>query len=287
MATLDAIQQAIESIQGVRVLHRTSDHDHHRSVITFAGTPEAVLEASFVMIKTACEHINLEEHRGTHPRLGATDVVPFIPIQGVSMADCVAMAHTLSKRVAEELYLPVYLYEEAAQRTERRNLADVRRGEYEQLKQEIHLPHRTPDYGESFVGTAGAVIIGARKPLIAFNAFLNTTDVSVAKAVAKAIRGSSGGLVGVKALGMSVNGQAQVSMNLVDYQNTPLYRVLALLSQEASHYGASITHCELIGLIPQDALLDVALWHLQLPKEAHGQILEHQLAILEESATNP
>jgi glutamate formiminotransferase len=275
---LDAIVNAVVGVDGVRLLHRTSDHDHHRTVLTFAGAPEAVLEAAFAMIETASHLIDLEQHTGTHPRLGAVDVVPFVPIVGVTMADCVALAHALGRRVGEVLGLPVYLYEAAAQRPERRNLADVRRGEYEGLKRDIHTPERLPDYGKPVVGKAGAVIIGARPPLIAFNAFLNTSDVRIAKAIARAIRASSGGLVGVKALGMSVDGQAQVSMNLVDYTRTPLYRALELLKREAAHFGASIARCELIGLIPQDALIDVALWYLHLPPEAKGQILEQRLA---------
>lgn len=274
---VDAIVNAVVGVDGVRLLHRTSDYDHHRTVLTFAGDPDAVLEAAFAMIATASQLIDLEHHSGTHPRLGAVDVVPFVPIVGVSMADCVALAHELGRRVGEALGLPVYLYEAAAQRPERRNLADVRRGEYEGLKRDIHTPERLPDYGKPTVGKAGAVIIGARAPLIAFNAFLTSADVNVAKAIAKSIRASSGGLVAVKALGMSVDGQAQVSMNLTDYTRTPLYRVLELLKREAAHFGVSVARCELIGLIPQDALIDVALWHLHLPPQAKAQILETRL----------
>lgn len=275
--TIHAILQAIQSVEGVQLLHHTSDVDHNRTVVTFAGEPQPVMEAAFAAIKTASELIDMEQHRGVHPRLGAADVIPFVPLRDMTLADCAAFAHQLGQRVGEELQLPVYLYEAAATHPERYNLADVRRGQYEGLKKTIMQPERIPDFGPAMVGKAGAVIIGARKPLIAFNIFLNSNDVRIAKRIAKAIRYSSGGLVGVKALGFLVRGQAQVSMNLTDYRRTPIYRVVEMIRNEAAHYGVSIQRAELIGLIPQDALLDTARWYLQLHDGHNGQILEHQL----------
>ncbi len=278
-AVIDAIADAIGAVRGVFVLHRTSDADHNRSVITFAGVPDAMLEAAYQGIATAAQHINMETHRGAHPRLGAADVVPFIPIRGVTLADCVDMARTLGARVGESLGIPVYLYEAAASHPDRQNLADVRRGEYEALKHDIsHNPNRAPDFGPSVMGNAGACIIGAREALIAFNVYLNTTNAETAKHIAQAIRHSSGGLRGVKALGLLVNGQAQVSMNLTDHHHTPIHRVVEMIRREATRYGVSITHSELIGLIPQRALFDTAQWYLQIDDFTSDRVLENRLA---------
>jgi glutamate formiminotransferase len=274
---IDAIVQAIASVDGTKILHRTSDPDHNRTVITFVGEPQAVLRGAFVAIATASQLIDMDTHRGAHPRLGATDVVPLVPIQGITLAECALLADELAQQVARELHLPVYLYEASAKRPDRRNLADVRRGEYEMLKDTIHTPERLPDYGEPLLGKAGAVIIGARQTLIAFNVFLQSDDVRVAQAIAKAIRFSSGGLAGVKALGLLVNGKAQVSMNLTDYKRTPLHRVFEMIRREARYHGVQIHRSELIGLIPQDALLDVATWHLQLHDFDQNRILENGL----------
>jgi glutamate formiminotransferase len=275
--TIRAILQAIESVAGVQLLHHTSDSDHNRTVVTFAGEPQPVMDAAFAAIKTAAELIDMEQHRGVHPRLGAADVIPFVPLRDITLAECAEYARQLGQRVGEELDLPVYLYEAAATRPDRYHLADVRRGQYEGLKKTITQPERIPDFGSAKVGKAGAVIIGARKPLIAFNIFLNTNDVTIAKRIAKAIRYSDGGLVGVKALGLLVRGQAQVSMNLTDYRHTPVYRAVEMIRAEAAKYGVGIQQAELIGLIPQDALLDTARWYLQLHDGHNGQILEHQL----------
>jgi glutamate formiminotransferase len=274
---IDAIVQAIDSVDGIKILHRTSDHDHNRSVITFVGEPSAVLRGAFGAIATASQLIDMDVHKGAHPRLGATDVVPLVPIQGITLAECALLADELAQQVARELHLPVYLYEASAKRPDRRNLADVRRGEYEMLKDTIHTPERLPDYGEPLLGKAGAVIIGARQALIAFNVFLQCNDVRVAQAIAKAIRFSSGGLAGVKALGLLVDGKAQVSMNLTDYKRTPLHRVFEMIRREAHYHGVQIYRSELIGLIPQDALLDVATWHLQLHDFDQNRVLENLL----------
>ncbi len=275
---VEAIHQAIADVAGVRVLDRHSDLDHNRSVITFAGDPPAVEEAAFRAIATAARMINLEEHRGAHPRIGATDVVPLVPIAGISMQECVEMARRLGKRVGDDLKIPVYLYEEAASSPERRNLEYHRRGQYEGLKTEIGVnPEREPDYGPSSLGTAGATVIGARYPLIAFNVYLNTDDVSIARKIARAVRYSSGGLRYVKALGLLVDGRAQVSMNLTNFRETPLARVVEFIRREALRYGVNIHHSELVGLIPEDALVDAAVWYTQLDQFRPDQILERRL----------
>jgi glutamate formiminotransferase len=218
---VESIAEAVRSVQGAQVLDRHSDMDHNRTVITFAGPPEAVEEAAFRSIARAAELIDLNEHRGEHPRIGATDVVPFVPISEVSMDDCVAIARRLGQRVADELGIPVYLYEKAAVRPERTRLEVIRRGEYEALKEEIGTnPEREPDFGPNQVGPAGATVIGARSPLIAFNVYLTSDDQAIAKKIARAIRHSSGGLRHVKALGLLVDGRAQVSMNLTDFRRS-------------------------------------------------------------------
>jgi glutamate formiminotransferase len=270
---------ALASVEGVRVLDVQSDADHNRSVVTLVGDPEAVEEAAFQGIERAARLIDMDQHQGEHPRMGATDVVPFVPIAGVNMADCVEMARRLGERVGRELAIPVYLYEEAASRPERRNLADVRRGEYEGLKVEIETdPHRTPDFGPARVGRAGATAIGARPPLVAFNVYLNTDDVAIAKAIARAVRHSSGGLRYVKALGLLVEGRAQVSMNLTDHRQTPIHRVVEMIRREAARYGVTIVSSEVVGLIPNEALLDAARFYLQLVDFSSDQILENRLA---------
>ncbi|MCC6190464.1 MAG: glutamate formimidoyltransferase [Anaerolineales bacterium] len=275
-----AIVAAIERGGGssLRVLHVNSDPDHNRTVVTCAGQPAALEAAMFAGIAKAAELINLDEHTGQHPRLGAADVVPFVPLRGVTLAECVLMARRLGERVGRELGLPVYLYEAAATRPERQNLENVRRGEYEALKAEIaSVARREPDFGPRQVGPAGAVIIGARAFLIAYNIYLNTTDVNIAKQIAKAVRHSSGGLRFVKALGLLVEGQAQVSMNLTDFTQTSLARVVEFVRREAARHGAAITRSELVGLTPQAALVEAAQWYLQLDDLAVDQILENRL----------
>ncbi len=275
---VEAIVQSIKSIPGVHVLDLHSDQDHNRSVITFIGSPKAVEEAAFQSIQKAAELINLDQHTGEHPRIGATDVVPFVPIRGISMDECVALARHLGQRVGNELSIPVYLYEQAATQPERQNLENIRRGQYEALKEEIAtLPERAPDFGPKKIGTAGATVIGARHPLIAYNVYLTTDDITIANKIAKAIRNSSGGLRFVKALGMLVEGRAQVSMNLTNFQSTPIARVVEMIRREALRYGVGVHHSELVGLIPQAALVDAAVWYLQLDQFEPDQILESKL----------
>jgi glutamate formiminotransferase len=278
---IDQIAEAMAVVSGVHVLDVQSDADHNRTVVTFVGEPEAVEEAAFRGIEKAAELIDMDLHRGEHPRIGAADVVPFVPIKNVTMEDCVAMARRVGERVGRELDIPVYLYEEAATRPERRNLAEVRRGEYEGIKAEIETnPERTPDFGPEHLGKAGATAIGARPPLVAFNVYLGTDDVEVAKAIARAVRHSSGGLRYVKALGLLVKGQAQVSMNLTDYRQTPVHRVVEMIRREAECYGVSVIESELIGLIPNEALVEAAKFYLQLGGLSSDQILENRLADL-------
>ena len=280
---IDAIANSISSVENAHLLHVTSDSDHNRTVMTFAGSPQAVMTAAYYAIKSASKLIDMRQHSGVHPRIGATDVVPFIPLDGATMEDCVRIARELGQKVGNELGLPVYLYEEAAIKTERRSLATIRRGQFEGLVESITELDRVPDYGKPEMGSAGAVTIGARKPLIAYNVYLTTDDVGIAQKIAQAIRGSSGGLTGVKALGLLVKGRAQVSMNLVDYENTPIYRVMELIRIEAQKYGVAIYESELIGLMPQDALIQSAKWYLQLPELDASSLLENRLKSISQS----
>jgi glutamate formiminotransferase len=278
---IQAIVAAI-SDQSVHLLDISSDPDHNRTVVTFAGTPEAVSEAAFRGIETAARLIDLSLHDGVHPRIGAADVVPLVPLRDISLTECAALAYKLGERVAETLNLPVYLYEAAAQRPERRNLAVVRKDPYEKLIQTIGSdPDRAPDFGPSLLGSAGAVAIGARNPLIAFNAYLDTDDVEIARSIARAVRESGGGVPYLKAIGVLVNGQAQVSMNVIDFRQTSLYLIMERLREVVHQHQVSITRTELVGLIPQTALFDTALAYLQLPpalaSPTIGQILEYRV----------
>jgi len=275
---IDQIVSAITSVDEVHLLDRSSDMDHNRTVLTFAGPPHAVEDAAYRAIKTAAELIDMNKHIGEHPRMGATDVCPFVPLTDVSMDECVAIAKRLGQRVGNELGIPVYLYEEAASHPDRADLAAIRKGEYEGIKEEIESnPDRKPDFGPSKLGPAGATVIGARRYLIAYNVYLTSDNVEIAKKIAKTIRHSSGGLRYVKALGLLVEGRAQVSMNLTDYRKTPLALVVETIRREAQRYGVSIHHSELVGLIPQEALVDSAVWYTQLDAFDKHQILESRL----------
>ncbi|MFV9675667.1 MAG: glutamate formimidoyltransferase [Anaerolineales bacterium] len=275
---VEEIENAIRSVRGVYILDRHIDSDHNRSVITFAGSPSEVADAAFEAIKTAAGKINLDQQKGEHPRIGATDVIPFVPISGVTMDECVELARTLAQRVGDELSIPTYLYEQAATRPERKNLENIRRGEYEGLKETIESdPSKKPDFGPQKLGPAGATVIGARAPLVAFNVYLSTDDVAIAQNIGRAVRHSSGGLRYVKALGMLVEGRAQVSMNLTDFTRTPVARVVELIRREADRYGVSIVNSELVGLIPQAALVDAAQWYLQLDQFSPDQVLENRI----------
>lgn len=278
---VDAIVASIREVPGTKVLDIEMDPSHHRSVVTYIGDRASAGEAAFRAAKTAVERINMEEHRGEHPRIGALDVLPFVPIAGVTMEDCIELARAVGRRIADSLGIPVYLYEEAATRPDRRNLADIRKGEYEGLKEEIRTqPERRPDFGPAAMhATAGATVVGARPPLIAFNVNLATTDVAIAKKIARAVRARDGGLQYVKALGFELKdrGIVQVSMNMVNYRGTPLWQAFELIKSLADRYGVAIVGSEVVGLVPLDAIVDAADFYLKLENFKVGQILETRL----------
>lgn len=278
-AVVDAIIDAMK-IPGVHLLDREMDADHNRSVITLLGDRENIAEAVIRGVGKAAELIDLNHHQGAHPRIGATDVVPFIPIEGVTIEDCVAIARDVGEQIWKRYQIPVYLYESAATSPERQNLEDIRRGQFEGLKQDILVnPARKPDFGDARLhSTAGATVVGARKALIAYNVFLNTADVEIAKKIAKAIRFSSGGLRYVKGAGFSVRGLAQVSMNLTDFEQTPIARVFEFVKREAARYGVLPMSSEIVGLIPKKALEQAAEWFLQVENFDSSMILENRLA---------
>lgn len=278
---VDQILNAIAAVNGVTLLDAEMDPDHNRSVITFAGEPEPVMEAAFRAVECASRLIDLNHHSGQHPRMGATDVVPFVPVENCTLDDCAEMARVVARRIGEELAIPTFLYEAAASTPARTSLADVRRGEFEGLRDAIGAdPARKPDFGpEKIHATAGATAVGARRFLVAFNANLNTADVRIAKAVAASIREQSGGLKNVRALGFSIEGgrRAQISMNLVNVEATPIHRVLALVRAEAARHGAAISGCEVVGLVPEAAMLDAAEHAMQLEGFQRDQVLELRL----------
>jgi glutamate formiminotransferase len=278
-AKVDAIVEAMK-LPGVYLLDREMDADHNRCVITLVGERDAIQEAAIRGVGKAAELIDLTRHQGAHPRMGAADVVPFIPIEGVTIEDCVAMARRAGEEIAKRFQIPVYLYEAAATTPERQNLENIRRGEFEGIRAEIAThPGRKPDFGEARVHpTAGATVVGARKFLIAYNVFLNTADVAIAKKVAKAVRFSSGGLRYVKGAGFLVRGMAQVSMNLTDFEQTPIHRVFEFVRREAARYGVAPVSSEIVGLIPKLALEQAAEWFLQVENFDSSLILENRLA---------
>ena len=279
---LDAIVGAMTAVDGVRLLDREMDADHNRAVVTIVGEPEAVLEGVFRGMAKAAELIDLTTHEGEHPRMGATDVVPFVPVKGVTMDDCVELARRLGERVGKELEIPVFLYESACTRPERQNLAKVRKGQFEGLCEEIGKnPEKEPDFGPNRIhATAGATAIGARPFLVAYNINLGTTDLSVAKAIAKAIRHSSGGLRHVKAMGFAIKDRniVQVSINMVNFKGTPLFRVFEMVRSEAERYGVPVIGSEVVGLVPADALVDCAEFYLRLENFQRDQVLENRLS---------
>src|SRR5690349_16289032 len=275
-----AIRDAIAAVEGVSVLDVSSDASHNRSVITFIASVDSAVDAAFAGIKAASERIDLCQHSGEHPRIGATDVVPFIPLEGSTMEDCIALARKLGERVGKELKIPVYLYERAATTPARENLADVRRGEFEGLREEIGKnPARKPDFGPDRIHpTCGATAIGARPFLVAYNIYLGpASNLQIAKNIAKAVRGSSGGFRYVKGLGLEVDEQAQVSMNLVDTEKTPLHHVFDFVKMRAEAEGATVTWSEIVGLVPERVLIEAAVSHLQLKQFTPRQVLDRQI----------
>ncbi len=277
---VQAVRDAIAGVDGVSVLDVSSDASHNRSVITFIAPVESAVDAAFAGISTAAKHIDLCQHTGEHPRIGATDVVPFIPLEGSTMEDCIALARSLRERVGRELQIPVYLYERAATTPMRENLADVRRGEFEGLREELGKnPARNPDFGPAKIHpTCGAIAIGARPFLVAYNIYLGpATNLPIAKNIAKAVRGSSGGFRYVKGLGLEVDGQAQVSMNLVDTEKTPLHHAFDFVKMRAEAEGVQVTWSEIVGLVPERVLFDTAVSHLQLRQFTPAQVLDRQV----------
>jgi glutamate formiminotransferase / 5-formyltetrahydrofolate cyclo-ligase len=277
---VDAIAAAIRGVPGVRLLDASSDPSHNRSVFTFAGDAAAVKAAVLAMFARALPAIDLRTHSGEHPRLGAIDVIPFVPIDGVSMAECVTLAKEVAQEVGSRFQVPVYLYEEAAATPARKNLEDIRRGEFEGLAAKMASAGWAPDFGPATPhATAGASVIGARMPLIAYNINLNTDRLDVAKKIAAAIRHSSGGFRFVKAAGFELKdrGVVQVSMNLTNYEKTPVFRVFEAVQREAARYGVTILESEIVGLIPAAALNACAEYYLQVAGFNANQILENKL----------
>ncbi len=277
---VQAVVDSVRQVENIKVLDWSSDPDHNRSVITFVGDLAGVEKAAFALVQKAAELIDMAVHHGAHPRMGATDVVPFIPIQGVGMEEAVQLANRLGRQIGDHLHIPVYLYENAAKTPARRNLADVRRGQYEGLPDKLLKPEGQPDYGPAqFNAKSGAVAVGARMPLVAYNVNLGTDNLEIANQIARNVRHVSGGLKAVKAMGVSLEarGIVQVSLNMVNYRETPLYRVFELIRAEARRYGVSIVGSEIIGLVPLEALVQTADYYLGLEGFQLGQVLETRL----------
>ena len=276
----DVIAAIATAAQGARALDLNSDEDHNRTVLSLVGSPEAIAEAAFQVSAKAVELIDMNQHRGAHPRMGAVDVIPFVPLGQATMEEAITTARRVGQRLGEELGIPVYLYEGAATRPVRRNLANVRRGEYEGLAQKLADPEWAPDFGPHRPHpTAGATAVGARIYLVAYNVNLGTSDVNIAKAIARAVRAKTGGLHNVKALGVMLQerGLAQVSMNVVDPFRTPLYRVLELVRGEAARYGVPVVGSEVVGLVPLSVILETVRYYLQLEGFGDDQVLEARL----------
>lgn len=278
---VEACVEAVRSTPGVTLMDHSSDASHNRSVISYIGSPEGVEEASVALAKKAAELIDLTKHTGEHPRMGAVDVMPFIPIRQAATEDCVALSKRVGKRIAEEAGIPVFLYEASASSPLHENLADIRRGQFEGMAEKVMQPGWEPDFGGRRIHpTAGVVAVGARKPLIAYNLNLDTSDLSIAKQIAKTIRESSGGLPCVKAIGVMLHERniAQVSINMTDYTVTPLHVVTELVRSEAAKYGANVVGSELIGLAPMKAFADAAEFYLGIEDfDFERQVLENHL----------
>ncbi len=282
LEVIESIARAIRSVDEVRLLHVHSDADHNRSVFTFASeNGQALLVAATALIEIATARIDLRRHQGEHPRTGAVDVVPFVPLSGSTMAECVALAEELGEAVAGRMQIPVYLYEHAARADHRRELPAIRSGGFENFHTRINDPRWKPDFGPAQVHPAsGIMIIGARVPLIAFNVQLGTDRFDIAEKIARAVRGVSGGLRHVRALPIHLRkrGIVQVSMNLLDYRRTPMHRAFAIVGQEAARYGVTILSSEIVGLVPAEALFENAAWNLQLENFTSGSVLEQRIA---------
>ncbi|CAB1242433.1 Glutamate formimidoyltransferase [Ruminococcaceae bacterium BL-4] len=280
-AVLDALVAVAKSVPGCTLMDVQSDPTHNRSVFTLVGSPEGIEEVSFQLCKKAAELIDMRKHEGAHPRMGATDVIPFVPTIGMTVEECVELSKRVAKRIWEELQIPSFLYEDSATTPERRNLATVRKGQFEGMPEKLLLPEWKPDYGERKIHpTAGITAIGARMPLVAFNVNLGTSDVQIAKKIAKVVRASSGGFKYCKAIGLLLEDRniAQVSMNMVNYEGTPLYRVFEVIRAEAQRWGVPIIGSEVVGLTPAKALVDCAEYYLKIENfDYHKQVMENHL----------
>jgi len=277
---LECIVDEVRKQEGVKLLDYSMDKDHNRSVVTFVGEPDMVIEAAFNACKKAAELIDLRTHKGEHPRMGATDVIPLIPIKNISMQECVEYSKKLAKRIGEELNIPVILYEKSASRPEREDLAVIRKGEFEGMFEKLKQEEFKPDFGpDQPHESAGVTAVGARMPLIAFNVNLNTNNLDIAKKIAKAVRGKSGGFKYCKALGFELKERniVQVSMNMVDYTKTPLYRVFQVIENEANRYGVNVVGSEIVGLVPMNALVDTADYFLKLEDFSYDRVLENKI----------
>ncbi len=277
---IEDIVEPFKKTKGCYLFDYRADEDHNRLVVSLAGEPQAICDAVMMASQKAVDSIDLNNHQGAHPRIGAVDVIPFTPISNITMEECVKLAHDFGKRFYEELGVPVYFYEEAALRPERKKLEVIRKGQYEALKEEIKNPERHPDVGEPKLHpTAGATVIGARKFLVAFNVNLNTTNLEIAKTIAKRVRASGGGFTAVKGIGLALEekGLVQVSMNIVDADKTAIYRALEFIRMEAARWGVTINGTEVYGMIPAKAILDSAAYYMQIDDFDMNQVLELKL----------
>jgi glutamate formiminotransferase len=277
---IESIIDEVRKVEGVKLLDYSSDMDHNRTVVTFIGGPDEVKTAAFNLTKKASELIDMTVHTGGHPRMGATDVIPFIPVADVDMDECIEIARQVGKRIGDELNIPVYLYESAATRPERVNLAEVRKGQYEGFFEKIKDKDWKPDFGPGEMNVkSGATAVGARVPLVAYNVNLGTSDINIADKIAKAVRHIGGGLRFVKAMGVKLEERniVQVSMNLTNYEKTAVYRAHEMVKMEAKRYGVPVIGSEVIGLVPMKALIDCAEYYLQIENFSMDQVLEKRI----------
>ncbi len=278
----EIVNQFIDNLKGtgVKILDYSSDSDHNRTVITFVGSKESVKQGALQVARDAAKLIDLRQHKGTHPRMGAVDVIPFIPIKGVNMQDCIALSKEVGNQISSELNIPVFLYAESATRESRRLLPEIRKGEFEGFFEKIKDPEWVPDFGPAEVHpTAGVTAVGAREFLIAFNVNLNTKDIDIARKISRSIRESSGGLRYIQAREMNLEdkGCVQVSMNILNFKKAPIYRVYEIVKMEAQRYGVSVLESELVGLMPMKAALDSLAFYIQLQSLSEDSILETKI----------
>ncbi|WHA09207.1 glutamate formimidoyltransferase [Enterococcus montenegrensis] len=278
---IEGLVKIAKNVKGVTLLDYSSDSSHNRSVFTLVGDEDGIQEVAFQLVKYASENIDMTKHHGEHPRMGATDVVPFVPIKDVTMAECITISKNVAKRINDELQIPIFLYEDSATTPERKNLAKVRKGQFEKMPEKLLEEQWAPDFGERKIHpTAGVTAVGARMPLVAFNVNLDTDNIEIANKIAKIVRGSSGGWKYCKGIGVMLEGRniAQVSMNMVNFEGTPLYRAFETIRFEAKRYGVSIIGSEVIGLTPAKALIDCAEYYLQIEEfDYDKQVLENHL----------